>query len=88
MATWIALFRGINVGGNHPLPMAELRAELADLGFEDVRSYIQSGNVVFSARGKAQALASRAPALIEVVVDGEIAPPLGDRARAIAGFEG
>lgn len=47
--TWIALFRGINVGGNNILPMAELRNELAASGFSEVNSYIQSGNVVFRA---------------------------------------
>lgn len=46
---WIALFRGINVGGNNILPMAELRRELSDVGFSDVQSYIQSGNVVMRA---------------------------------------
>ena len=45
--TYIALLRGINVGGHHKLPMAELRAMVADAGARRVRSYIQSGNVVF-----------------------------------------
>jgi uncharacterized protein (DUF1697 family) len=47
MSTCIALFRGINVGGKNILPMKELVHELETLGLEDVRSYIQSGNVVF-----------------------------------------
>ncbi len=47
MATWIALLRGINVGGNSILPMAELRSDLDALKFTNVRTYIQSGNVVF-----------------------------------------
>jgi len=42
----IALFRGINVGGSNLLPMAELRAVLEKNGCADVRTYIQSGNVV------------------------------------------
>lgn len=46
MKTWIALFRGINVGGNNILPMAELRLGMESLGFENVRTYIQSGNLV------------------------------------------
>lgn len=45
--TWIALFRGINVGGNHILPMAELRERMTALGLADVKTYIQSGNLVF-----------------------------------------
>ncbi len=47
MRTWIALFRGINVGGKNVLPMVKLRAELEALGLEQVRTYIQSGNAVF-----------------------------------------
>jgi len=47
MSTWIALFRGINVGGHNRLPMKELKVLMTDLGFADVRTYIQSGNVVF-----------------------------------------
>jgi uncharacterized protein (DUF1697 family) len=39
------LLRGINVGGKARLPMAELRAALGELGYEDVQTYIQSGNI-------------------------------------------
>ena len=52
MKTWIALFRGINVGGNNVLPMAELRDDLETLKLKNVRTYIQSGNVVFDASAK------------------------------------
>ena len=45
--TYIALFRGINVGGRNTLPMKELVVRLEGLGCEDVRTYIQSGNAVF-----------------------------------------
>ena len=55
MATWIALFRGINVGGKNILPMAELRAELEGLGLENVATYIQSGNVVFRSGARSAA---------------------------------
>ena len=48
MQTWIALLRGINVGGHRKLPMKELVVELEKLGLSDVKTYIQSGNVVFS----------------------------------------
>ena len=47
MATWIAFFRGINVGGRNILPMRALQALLEELGCTDVRTVIQSGNVVF-----------------------------------------
>lgn len=43
----VALLRGINVGGNNPVPMAELRVTFEDMGFTDVTTYIQSGNVLF-----------------------------------------
>ena len=56
MRTWIGLFRGINVGGHYKVPMKDLVTVLRGLGFEEVRSYIQSGNVVFRASGTAAAL--------------------------------
>ena len=46
MSTWIVLLRGINVGGNNLLPMADLRSALEERECEDVQTYIQSGNVV------------------------------------------
>ncbi len=48
MATHLALLRGINVGGHHQLPMAQLREIVAGLGHTDIDTYIQSGNVVFT----------------------------------------
>ena len=42
------LLRGINVGGKNPVPMARLRETLGELGYEDVVTYIASGNVVLS----------------------------------------
>jgi len=47
MNTYIALFRGINVGSNRSLPMRELVELLADLGLQNIKTYIQSGNVIF-----------------------------------------
>jgi uncharacterized protein (DUF1697 family) len=51
MATHVALLRGINVGGRNKVPMAELRTMVSELGFVDVSTYIQSGNVLFSTAG-------------------------------------
>ncbi|WP_224815997.1 DUF1697 domain-containing protein [Hasllibacter sp. MH4015] len=48
MRTLIALLRAVNVGGTGKLPMADLRAMAEAAGFTDVRTYIQSGNLVFS----------------------------------------
>ena len=55
MQTWIALFRGINVGGRNKMPMAVLAKTLESVGCISIRTYIQSGNVVFlsSLRSKA-----------------------------------
>jgi uncharacterized protein (DUF1697 family) len=58
MQSWVALLRGINVGGHNKVPMAQLRAVCAALGWTDVRSHIASGNLVFRARGEAGALAA------------------------------
>ena len=48
--TYVALLRGINVGGRTKIAMADLRELFAKLGAEDVTTYVQSGNVVFRSR--------------------------------------
>lgn len=53
-ATHVALVRGINVGGKNPVPMARLREVLTAQGFADVRTYIQSGNILLGAPGRAE----------------------------------
>ena len=45
---FIALLRGINVGGNNKVPMADLKLCFEELGFENVQTYINSGNVIFN----------------------------------------
>ncbi len=47
MTTYIALLRGINVGGHGILPMADIKTLCSNLGLKHVRTYIQSGNVLF-----------------------------------------
>jgi uncharacterized protein (DUF1697 family) len=49
MPSHVALLRGINVGGRARVAMADLREVVASLGYEDVATYVQSGNVVFAA---------------------------------------
>jgi uncharacterized protein (DUF1697 family) len=44
---WVALLRGVNLGARNKVPMAGLRLLMADIGAEDVQTYVQSGNVVF-----------------------------------------
>ena len=46
--TYVALLRGVNVGGGNKVPMAQLRSSCAQIGCHDVKTYIQSGNVVFT----------------------------------------
>lgn len=58
MGRMVALLRAVNVGGRK-LPMAELRKLCEEIGWEDVATYIQSGNVVFAAAGKAEAIERR-----------------------------
>ncbi|MGI8616247.1 MAG: DUF1697 domain-containing protein [Actinomycetota bacterium] len=55
MARYVALLRGINVGGKNAIPMAGLKSCFEENGFDDVRTYIQSGNVIFSSSVSTQA---------------------------------
>jgi len=70
MTSYIALLRAVNVGGRNVLGMSRLRGLVADLGFENVRILLQSGNVVFSGPRKP-------PAALEKQLEGETANRLG-----------
>jgi uncharacterized protein (DUF1697 family) len=61
---YLALLRGVNVGGRNKVPMADLRQAVEGLGYRDVRTFIQSGNVLFGARGSAGSLASTLEAML------------------------
>ena len=52
MARYVALLRGINIGPRNRIAMPALREALAEAGFEDVATYVQSGNVVLTSRAK------------------------------------
>jgi uncharacterized protein (DUF1697 family) len=52
MTRYVALLRGINVGGRNTVAMADLRTAFEDAGYHGVRTYIQSGNVVFEGPAK------------------------------------
>lgn len=56
---YAALLRGINVGGKKKVPMAELRSVLEGLGYGEVRTYLQSGNAVFSSASQDPAALAR-----------------------------
>ena len=63
---FVALFSGINVGGNRIVKMAELRTFFEQLGFSDIATYVQSGNAVFRSRkGDAASLTSELEAAFE-----------------------
>lgn len=66
-STFVALLRGINVGGKHRLPMEELREIFEQTGCDQVRTYIQSGNVVF--RAEAAALPALGPQVEAAIGD-------------------
>jgi uncharacterized protein (DUF1697 family) len=85
VSAYIALLRGINVGGHHEVPMAELRQLFAGLGFGDVATYIQSGNVVFTsaARDVAEMTAEIEREIVKVF--GFAAPVALRSARLLAG---
>jgi uncharacterized protein (DUF1697 family) len=59
MTKQIALLRAVNVGGRTKLAMADLRKLFADLGYEDAKTVLQTGNVVFTAKAAAQKLAAQ-----------------------------
>jgi uncharacterized protein (DUF1697 family) len=63
---YVALLRGVNVGGANPISMTSLKASFERLGFQDVRSYINSGNVLFRA-------GDEDPAALERRIDGMLA---------------
>ncbi|KUM85347.1 MULTISPECIES: DUF1697 domain-containing protein [Streptomyces] len=64
--TYAALLRGINVGGSRKVPMADLRTLMEGLGHDGVRSYLQSGQAVFTAdHGDEESLAAELAAAIE-----------------------
>src|SRR5947209_17819687 len=69
---YLALLRGINVGGYRKVAMSDLRDLLAQLGFADGRSVLQSGNLVFRSR-------ARPPAVLEPLLETECEKRLGAR---------
>ncbi|MNR03561.1 hypothetical protein D3C85_1194590 [compost metagenome] len=82
---YVALLRGVNVGGNHRMPRAEFQAVLERLGFRDVVTYINSGNAVFTSDREPNA--SEVQAALEAHF-GFAIPTLvlpGDKIQAIAG---
>jgi uncharacterized protein (DUF1697 family) len=63
---WAALLRGVNVGGNRKLPMADLKRVAEGLGYRQVATLLASGNLVFSAEGSAAELEAALEAALAV----------------------
>ena len=59
MGSYVAMLRSINVGGRNKVAMADLRALVEGLGYADVGTYVQSGNVVFTGTGASAKVAGR-----------------------------
>lgn len=81
LGVYVALLRGINVGGKNRLPMKDLAGMFRNAGCDNVRTYIQSGNVLFEAD---RALAARVPGLVAKAIarDFGFAAPVVTRTRA------
>jgi uncharacterized protein (DUF1697 family) len=67
MIIYIALLRGINVGGKNIIKMAELKKVFEDIGFYDVKTYIQSGNVLFKSSEDEESIKKKVEYKIEEV---------------------
>ena len=59
LTSYVVLLRGINVGGKNKIPMAGLKQLLEEMGFEDVATYIQSGNALLRSRLSAKTVGQR-----------------------------
>ena len=73
---YVALLRGINVGGKNSVPMPSLKANFENLGLRDVRTYINSGNVLFCRDGAD-------PATLERRIDGMLEREYGLAAKTV-----
>jgi uncharacterized protein (DUF1697 family) len=65
VARYVVLLRGINLGSTNRVPMGRLRSALEEAGFEEVATYVQSGNVVLTSRDSAAKVARAVERLVE-----------------------
>src|SRR5882757_10032696 len=80
MGAFVALLRAVNVGGTGKLPMSDLKNICEELGFGAVRTYIASGNVVFTSRKSAAAI----KVALEKRLEAYAGKPLGVLVRTAA----
>lgn len=59
MATWVLLLRAVNLGSTNKVSMPVLRERMAEAGFTDVRTYVQSGNIVAASKHRSEAAVAR-----------------------------
>jgi uncharacterized protein (DUF1697 family) len=88
MTRYVALLRGINVGGQNPIKMADLRACFEQHGFDDVTTYIQSGNVLFDSTGSSVVLTDRIERMLTETFDLEATVVIRSRRQMRAIVEG
>jgi uncharacterized protein (DUF1697 family) len=72
MARYIALLRGINIGPRNRIAMPALREALEDAGFENVRTYVQSGNVALTSRAKTDSVRRKVEQVVAASFDLQI----------------
>jgi uncharacterized protein (DUF1697 family) len=85
MTSYIALLRGINVGGNNMIKMADLKVCLEKAGFQDVKTYIQSGNVLLKSNGTNTAQLAQS---IESAIEKQWHIPVGVAVRSEEQWQG
>ncbi len=87
-APYVALLRGVNVGGNARIRMADLREIVTSLGHDDVATYIQSGNVVFAAEAMAGGEATdEVAATDDLTAEARLATGIHDALKARLGLD-
>jgi uncharacterized protein (DUF1697 family) len=75
-SSFVALVRGINVGGRNPIRMPELVECFRDAGYREVGTYLQSGNVLFTAADKTRKKAPKLEADVEAMLEERFGTPL------------
>jgi uncharacterized protein (DUF1697 family) len=84
MARYVALLRGVNLGARNRVAMPALREALEEAGFEVVRTYVQSGNIVLSSRAKPETVRRKVERVIAERFGLEIAVVVRTRAELAA----
>ena len=83
MTAYVALLRAVNVGGTSKLPMADLKRIAEGLGFKSARTYIASGNLIFSSDDTEAQVRSR----LEAAIASQMAKPVPVMIRTAAEIE-